>query len=307
MLVLQVLLTALLAFADFRQEFTDKHGIEQAYRTSQRRVIVCDYDGTLVPFVDDPEHAVPPPQLLRALSTLAASQRNTVWLVSGRDQRFLSKHFGTIQGLGLSAEHGAFIKNPRQNWMSLGEQYDIWKQGAKRLMEKWTEQTPGTRVEEKQYSLSWHYREAKVSAEDASLAAKNLGADLQAALKANHWDMVVVHGNKVVEVKSRFLDKGQIVTDILQRSYEGQLHGLNAGKKAKVDFVFVVGDDTSDEHMFKAVATFPGLSGVYTMWVQHEDKPDKRTEAMWKIPPPAKGNMDWNTPPTLLLILNTKV
>ncbi|KAK1585713.1 trehalose-phosphatase [Colletotrichum navitas] len=261
---------------------------------------MCDYDGTLVPFDDDPERAVPPQELLEDLRTLAASRRNTVWLISGRDRTFLSRHFGSIEGLGLSAEHGAFVKNPRQEWVSLGEQYDmsVWKQGAREIMEKWTKRTPNTRVEEKQYSLSWHYRKARLSAD--SRLAEGLGDELQAAIKKYHWDMVVVQGDKVVEVKSRFLDKGQIVTDILQRSYQGRLHILNGGQQGKVDFVLNVGDDTSDEHMFKAVATFPGLGGAYTMWVQHKNKPDKKTEARWKTSPPAHRGMAWNAPPSLL-------
>ncbi|KAK2030505.1 HAD-like protein, partial [Colletotrichum zoysiae] len=136
--------------------------IAKAYKDAPRRVIMCDYDGTLVPFVDNPEDAVPSTRLLRDLRVLAGSPRNSVWIISGRDQKFLNKHFSDIPGLGLSAEHGAVVKNPGEDWKTLADQDSIatWKEGALKIMEKWADETPGARVEQKKYSLTWHYREA---------------------------------------------------------------------------------------------------------------------------------------------------
>ncbi|KAK1976836.1 trehalose-phosphatase, partial [Colletotrichum cereale] len=140
----------------------NKSGITNAFVTARRRVIMCDYDGTLVPFVNNPEDAVPSKQLLNDLRVLAKSSSNSVWLISGRDQKFLSTHFRDIPGLGLSAEHGAIVKNPGESWKTLVNLDDIakWKPGAQNIMQKWANATQGTRVEPKEYSLSWHYREA---------------------------------------------------------------------------------------------------------------------------------------------------
>ncbi|KAK1976837.1 trehalose-phosphatase-domain-containing protein [Colletotrichum cereale] len=136
--------------------------------------------------------------------------------------------------------------------------------------------------------------------DSAYKVAEKLADELQAAAKANHWDMVVVQGAKVVEVKSRFLDKGEIVRTILQQS------------PGHIDFVLNMGDDTADEHMFAAVAAFRDSDDDYTMWVQN--KQDKATEAKWRIPGPEdawqsrvpglrnKANA-WNSPPGLLKML----
>ena len=44
--------------------------------------------------------------MLQALEILVNNSKNSVFVVSGRDQAFLDQHLGYIQGLGLSAEHG---------------------------------------------------------------------------------------------------------------------------------------------------------------------------------------------------------
>ena len=47
---------------------------------------------------------------LTALTKLTADPRNLVYIISGRDGAFLEQHLGHIPGLGMSAEHGGFIR-----------------------------------------------------------------------------------------------------------------------------------------------------------------------------------------------------
>ena len=78
------------------------------------RALVFDYDGTLVPASPSfPQH--PSPDLVAALSVLAADPRNEVYIVSGRRRALLDDWFGKIPGLGLSAEHGAYLRQGRGN------------------------------------------------------------------------------------------------------------------------------------------------------------------------------------------------
>ena len=56
--------------------------------------------------------AVPTEDTLTALADLSADPRNLVYIISGRDGAFLEQHLGHIKGLGMSAEHGGFIRAP---------------------------------------------------------------------------------------------------------------------------------------------------------------------------------------------------
>ena len=106
-----------------------------------------DYDGTLTPIVKEPSAAVPTEKLLRTLKVLAVDPKNTVWIISGRDQKFLEKHLGEIPGLGLSAEHGCFLKKPhaaKTQWINLTENMDMnWQKDVLDIFEYYTERTIG--------------------------------------------------------------------------------------------------------------------------------------------------------------------
>ena len=50
--------------------------------------------------------------MLETLIKLCEDERNMVWVISGRDQETLNDWLGHIPRLGLSAEHGCFLKYP---------------------------------------------------------------------------------------------------------------------------------------------------------------------------------------------------
>ncbi|MFQ5946919.1 MAG: bifunctional alpha,alpha-trehalose-phosphate synthase (UDP-forming)/trehalose-phosphatase, partial [Anaerolineae bacterium] len=79
--------------------------LRAAYQDAQRRLLLLDYDGTLVPFAPRPEDASPDPVLLKDLHALASDGKNTVVIVSGRDQATLESWVGSV-GAALVAEHG---------------------------------------------------------------------------------------------------------------------------------------------------------------------------------------------------------
>ncbi len=58
--------------------------IRDAYERATRRLLILDYDGTLVPLAKRPQQAAPPNRLVDLLSALAADARNWVALISGR-------------------------------------------------------------------------------------------------------------------------------------------------------------------------------------------------------------------------------
>lgn len=124
----------------------DKAALLLQYRKSEKRLFMFDYDGTLTPIVQDPAAAIPTERLYRTIRSLAADHRNAVWIISGRDQEFLSQHLGHISELGFSAEHGSFMRHPgSQEWENLTETFDMtWQKEVMECFQRYTERTPGT-------------------------------------------------------------------------------------------------------------------------------------------------------------------
>lgn len=88
--------------------------------------------GTLTPIRKTPNAAVPPEAMLHALQRLTKDPSVFVYVISGRDQAALDMWLGHIEHLGMSAEHGCYIKNPKsEEWIN---RRLIWSFGKKILM-----------------------------------------------------------------------------------------------------------------------------------------------------------------------------
>ncbi len=123
----------------------DKTKILRQYRQAKKRLFMFDYDGTLTPIVRDPNAAIPTDRVIRTIKMLASDHRNSVWIISGRDQDFLNQWMGDISELGLSAEHGSFIREPEsQKWKNLTKMIDMsWQEEVMKIFQYYTERTVG--------------------------------------------------------------------------------------------------------------------------------------------------------------------
>jgi trehalose 6-phosphate synthase/phosphatase len=125
----------------------DRSTLLRQYRSAAnaRRLFMFDYDGTLTPIVRDPAAAIPSERVLQGLKVLAADPNNAVWIISGRDQEFLSHHLGHITRLGFSAEHGSFMRHPGSGeWENLAEKFDMgWQVEVMEVFQKYTDRVPG--------------------------------------------------------------------------------------------------------------------------------------------------------------------
>jgi len=210
--------------------------IHDAYKRARRRVLILDYDGTLVPFVKRPQQAAPPNRLLDLLSTLAADSRNCLALISGRSTENLDRWFGSVHGLWLAAEHGAELKAPSaEAWEALRpEAPSDWKSTVMPILEHFMDRTPGSYVEEKKYALVWHYRMAEP--EFGEWLANELVSMLEAMLAET--ELRAFRGEKIVEVKPVWANKGEVLDRLLAAFSEP-------------DFIFAAGDDRTDEDLFE--------------------------------------------------------
>jgi trehalose 6-phosphate synthase/phosphatase len=210
--------------------------VRDAYLGANRRLLILDYDGTLVPFAKRPQQAAPPPVVLDLLSALANDPKNLLVLMSGRSAENLDRWFGKIPELCLVAEHGAEIKTPSAStWESLRPQPPTdWKPTVMPILEHFVDRTPGSFVEEKKSALVWHYRMAEP--EFGEWLANELVAMLEAMLAET--ELRAFRGEKIVEVKPVWANKGEALARLL-RDFPDP------------DFLFAAGDDRTDEDLFE--------------------------------------------------------
>lgn len=143
---LKKLMTNLSSFdQSFATPALDRAKLLYQYRQAKKRLFMFDYDGTLTPIVKDPQSATPSDRVTRTLKTLAADPRNSVWIISGRDQAFLEEYMGHISELGFSAEHGSFLRRPRsETWENLTSAADMaWRDEVKEVFQHYSERTQG--------------------------------------------------------------------------------------------------------------------------------------------------------------------
>lgn len=213
---------------------SSKEKMRRDFRDAKRRLILLDYDGTLVPLARHPKMATPTAELMAFLEQMSREQKTDVVLISGRNRNELQSWFGDF-GISLVAEHGVWIRERGGDWKMLKPLNNEWKQKIHPLLEMYTDRLSGSFVEEKEYSLAWHYRMAEPDM--AGIVAKELVDDL-VNFTAN-IDVQVLQGNKVVEVRNAGLNKGDA--------------GMYCRSKGDFDFILAIGDDWTDEDLFKVL------------------------------------------------------
>lgn len=206
--------------------------ITRQYLNARKRLLLLDYDGTLVGFKADIDSASPDQELVRLLNSLIADSRNMVVIISGRQHETLETWFGKA-GINLIAEHGAWSKLSGEDWQVVSGLSNAWKPDLLPILETYSDRTPGSFIEEKTYSLVWHYRKAE--SDLGEMRANELVSNLR-FLSADKG-LQLMPGNKVVEVKNMEINKGKAALNLIERD--------------NFDFIAAIGDDHTDEDMFK--------------------------------------------------------
>jgi trehalose 6-phosphate synthase/phosphatase len=212
--------------------------IEQAvgaFHAAKSRLLLLDYDGTLVGYSLRPQDAVPHAELIQLLERLAMMPDTTMAVVSGRSRFDLEGWFGHVPGLWLAAEHGAIMRSPvSMNWEQYPDAYsDEWKRDVYPVLEHFVERTPGSLIEEKEFALVWHYRMS--DPEFGEWLANDLVHNLEQMLAET--DLRAVRGQKSVEVKVTWANKGEVIKRL-------------ASVCPAPEFLLAAGDDATDEDLF---------------------------------------------------------
>ena len=211
------------------------------YRSAASRILFLDYDGTLVPFASSPRLARPDSELLELLSRLGADARNDVVIVSGRSRGDLEEWFGGLP-VALVAEHGIWLRPQRGQWRMFKNITAEWMERVRPILQLYVDRLPGALLEEKDFSLAWHYRRA--DPDQARVRAQELLDTL--ADYTRNIDVQVLEGRKVIEVRPSGINKGAAAQEWL--------------KDRATDFILGIGDDWTDEDLFRALP--PGACSV---------------------------------------------
>lgn len=204
------------------------------FEKAQKRCILLDYDGTLAPYQKLPSMAAPSNELLDLLTNLTNHPDNDVVIISGRDMATLEKWLGKLP-LNMIAEHGACMRYKDGSWMEVVAINTEWKDQVRPLMELFVDRCAGSFIEEKKSTLAWHYRNT-----DRELGF-NRSRELRNSLLqlTANTSLQVIDGNKVLEVRMIGVDKGAASINMLAH--------------IEPDFILCIGDDATDEDMFRAL------------------------------------------------------
>lgn len=216
------------------------------YADAEKRLFLIDYDGTLVPITRMPSEAAPDEHLKEFLSSMSMDPDNHVAIISGRDAATLEKWFGHLP-LSLIAEHGASLKLRNEQWQQLVAVSDEWKEQIRRIMQVFVTRCAGSFIEEKTSTLAWHYRNTQVDL--GFTRSRELINNLSQLIQ--NTPLQVIDGSKVVEVRMAGFDKGTITMRLLNDS--------------QPDLILCLGDDTTDEDMFKVLENNPVAANTYTI------------------------------------------
>ena len=208
--------------------------IRNRYVRAKKRLIMLDYDGTLVNFSTDINVVSPDEELLDILQDLVADGRNKVVIISGRQHTTMEEWFGKMK-LDMVAEHGVWYKKAGGQWNEMIQFNVAWKKQLLPILQVYADRAPGAFVEEKSHSLAWHYRGAENSI--GEFKANELIGNIRYLIA--DLPLQLLQGNKVIEIKSSEIDKGKAA-----------MACINAGQ---YNFVLAIGDDVTDEDMFKVV------------------------------------------------------
>jgi trehalose 6-phosphate synthase/phosphatase len=203
------------------------------YKNSPRRLVILDYDGTLVPFADVPSKAAPDEAIKSVLQKLSVSNGTHLVILSGRDRNTLQQWLGDLSAT-LVAEHGGWVRHcSTTEWTPVIHQTENnWKKEILPIMQIFVDRIPGSFVEEKDFSLVWHYRQA--DSESANNSAREL-LDTVSNLSAN-LNIQVLSGNKAIEVRHIGISKGIFFSQSLAKDMP--------------EFILAMGDDLTDEDLF---------------------------------------------------------
>jgi trehalose-phosphatase len=226
------------------------------------RLLMLDYDGTLAPFREARDEAVPYPGVRERLEGLAAEPAGRVAIVSGRAVEHLAPLIGIDPLPEIFGSHGFEHRtvDGRLEQRQLGERAERGLEHAR----GWARaEGVEARLEVKPAGLALHWRGWPAEQiQQLDGRARPVWQRL-----ADEHDLHLLAFDGGLELRARGADKGTVVRELLQEAVDGALAAY-------------LGDDKTDEDAFEALAG-QGLS------VLVRDEPRGTAAERWLRPPEA--------------------
>jgi trehalose 6-phosphate synthase/phosphatase len=209
--------------------------ILSSYLKAKNRIIIVNYDGTLVPFHENSNESYPDKKLLKLLENLNKTDQTDIVIISGRGKDDLDVWLGETP-VNLTAEHGAWIREANSRDWNLFKPLDVeWKNEVLPILEMYTDRLPGSFFVERDYSIAWYYHKADI--EQASFLSKEVSDHLLSI--TTNIGVQVLNGNRVIEVSNSGINKGELAMHWVSRK--------------NYDFVLAMGAGWSDELLFQSL------------------------------------------------------
>lgn len=215
------------------RRFTEKVRTQMLadYHTASRRLLILDYNGTLVQLPKAGRSRPPGKTVLNTLDILAGNKRNTVVVISDNKQELMQKWFADTPVDLIACSDAAYRRD--DEWRTMQNLSNEWKDEARPVLEKYTVRTPGSYVDEKKYSLIWHFENAVK--ELGEVRSRELIDDLKSFTATENLQLH--EGERLIEIKNAEAYKGKMLHAYLAETNWG--------------FIFAAGDDWSNEYMFQ--------------------------------------------------------
>ena len=202
--------------------------IRNRLKKAMQPAFFFDFDGTLSPIVSRPEEARFPREMKDAMGRLLKTSR--VAVISGRPVRELRSRISLP--IWLIGNHGLEERSPKGTTQKTDiSRYSKNLQEVCRNFRTLAREIPGSQVEWKQFSVTFHYRNVKKN------RVSPLREKINQILK-DHPQLELQRGKKVFEVRIHGIgNKGTAVQRLR--------------KQWKSDFTAYFGDDITDEDGFR--------------------------------------------------------
>jgi alpha,alpha-trehalose-phosphate synthase [UDP-forming]/trehalose-phosphatase len=220
--------------------------------------ILCDLDGTLVPFARTPEDARPDPDAVALIGDLAALPNVTMAIVSGRPKAWLEAFFPS-PNVFLVAEHGA-ARRGMGAWENVGVVDPAPLDELAQQLEALARRHPGALLERKQTTVALHYRQVQRGRRGELLVEAYGIID---GFVSRYPAFERLEGVLVTEIRPTSVKKSSAVP------WVRELAGANAR-------LLALGDDVTDEHMFRVLGATDEPIVVRTA-------ERRRTAARWEL------------------------
>lgn len=225
--------------------------------------ILLDVDGTLLPYKPRPDEVVATPDLFSLVEAVATTPGVALSLVSGRPRENLERLFREPRSSLLVAEHGAF-RWGEGGWQATLSLDPGTVDSLAMELESLGAGFPNARIERKTWSVAAHFR--KMSEPHKSEFCERVEALAEPWLSA-HPAFELLRGVEALEIRPRGANKSTAVAWLRAR----------LGPAARL---LIVGDDLTDEDMFRASSTEDATIVV-------DGGSPRVTHATWRVSTPA--------------------